>query len=164
MADWLPEDYEKLRRLTAEGLTAGEISARMPGRTRNAVVGQWHRSGLKGGGRTQRSRKVKSPEEQPPAPPAPKIHYPKPNFATVTGMLPRRNVAPAIPTMSSGSEPAPLMVPLIDLEPRMCKWPVNDGDPFLFCGHATQTGQSYCDYHYKISVRCRPAPKLRKGA
>lgn len=32
-----------------------------------------------------------------------------------------------------------------------CMWPVNDGNPYLFCGHAKSHG-SYCQHHHVRSM------------
>jgi GcrA cell cycle regulator len=37
-----------------------------------------------------------------------------------------------------------------------CKWPVNDGNPFLFCGHKTTLGNVYCGYHRSIAYAGHP--------
>jgi len=39
--------------------------------------------------------------------------------------------------------------------PGTCKWPVNDGHPFLFCGHETSLGKVYCGYHQCIAFAPR---------
>jgi len=68
----------------------------------------------------------------------------------------------------------PLMIPLLDLEDRMCRWPI--GDPkdkgFGFCGHATAHGKSYCRQHQalawntqRVVIRARKAPvKMARAA
>ena len=38
-------------------------------------------------------------------------------------------------------------MPLIMLTDCRCKWPLNDGGPFLFCGEAKQPSRPYCAYH-----------------
>lgn len=47
----------------------------------------------------------------------------------------------------------PLMIALLDLDDRMCRWPI--GDPkdkrFGFCGHATAHGKSYCRQHQALA-------------
>jgi len=43
-------------------------------------------------------------------------------------------------------------VSLMDLQSGQCKWPVNDGDPFLFCAAPALPGSSYCGCHAAISV------------
>jgi hypothetical protein len=41
---------------------------------------------------------------------------------------------------------------LIDLRDGMCKWPVSENSPFLFCGAPSVDGKSYCQHHLNWSV------------
>lgn len=41
---------------------------------------------------------------------------------------------------------------LWQLENHQCKWPINDGGPFLFCGEV-KAGKNYCENHAQRSVR-----------
>ena len=41
-------------------------------------------------------------------------------------------------------------VTLLELTDRMCKWPINDGGPYLFCGCAKEPGKSYCSFHARL--------------
>lgn len=41
---------------------------------------------------------------------------------------------------------------LLELEPGQCRWPVNDGAPFLFCAAPSLRGSSYCACHASLSV------------
>jgi GcrA cell cycle regulator len=60
---------------------------------------------------------------------------------------------------------APLMLSLLDLTPRSCRWPFGDPDRpgFGFCGHAQAEGSSYCEAHRDISVGAE-APDPRATA
>lgn len=42
--DWTSSEIETLRALAATGMSAGEIAERLPGRTRNAVIGFCNRN------------------------------------------------------------------------------------------------------------------------
>lgn len=57
-------------------------------------------------------------------------------------------------TMFEWAEANSLNVGLLDLREGMCKWPVNDGGPFLFCGcdihHSAK--MPYCTFHARIST------------
>lgn len=47
-------------------------------------------------------------------------------------------------------------IPLEQVGPNQCHWPVNDpepGTPYLFCGHGTEDSQRYCPHHHKRSIR-----------
>lgn len=41
-------------------------------------------------------------------------------------------------------------VTLLELTDRMCKWPINDGGPYLFCGCGKEPGKSYCSFHARL--------------
>ena len=41
-------------------------------------------------------------------------------------------------------------VTLLELTDRMCKWPINDGGPYLFCGCDKEPGKSYCGFHARL--------------
>lgn len=41
---------------------------------------------------------------------------------------------------------------IVDLEPGRCRWPFGDEPPFLFCGHPSTTGSSYCLPHFCRSI------------
>lgn len=49
MAAWSKEDDENIKRWFASGMSAGDISKRLSGRTRNAVIGRLMRLGCKRG-------------------------------------------------------------------------------------------------------------------
>jgi hypothetical protein len=55
----------------------------------------------------------------------------------------------------------PLMVKLVDLRPKHCRFPVcGEREETLFCGHAREDG-AYCRHHAAI---CYVAPELRRRA
>lgn len=45
------------------------------------------------------------------------------------------------------------MKPLLDLNPRDCRWPMTADKPFLFCGEPKAEGSSYCACHKRLSVK-----------
>lgn len=45
------------------------------------------------------------------------------------------------------------MKSLLDLEPNECRYPMNDGGPYLFCAEVQATGSSYCAAHRDVSFR-----------
>ena len=50
---------------------------------------------------------------------------------------------------------ASLRLPLMELAPRGCRWPVNTPEPkgeYLFCGHEAKLGSRYCSHHAKRAV------------
>jgi GcrA cell cycle regulator len=50
--------------------------------------------------------------------------------------------------VDSPQAPGFLGIPLLDLEPRMCRFPKGEG-PYLFCGQPIERG-SYCGHCYRI--------------
>lgn len=40
-------------------------------------------------------------------------------------------------------------VTLLQLESHQCKWPINNGGPFLFCAVGVYDTHQYCDFHRK---------------
>lgn len=58
-----------------------------------------------------------------------------------------------------------LRVPMADLEPGSCRWPVNDAEDskeHLFCGQPSKSGSSYCDHHDWRSKHRGPLPSYLK--
>jgi GcrA cell cycle regulator len=43
-------------------------------------------------------------------------------------------------------------VTLLDLKSTSCRWPVNEGNPFLFCGERAREGGPYCAHHAARAV------------
>jgi hypothetical protein len=75
----------------------------------------------------------------------------------VPKFVPRQPEPPAdLDTMPKANawEPLPGTVPvaLVDLDRGMCKWPVSEGRPFLFCGCKADEGSTYCPSHYRRSL------------
>ena len=80
----------------------------------------------------------------------------KPNFArTSPAITPRAMNGTAGLTDGISGAPPSLNIPLVDLEPRHCRWPI--GDPkqpgFAFCGHEQHPGSSYCPAHHVLCER-----------
>lgn len=54
-------------------------------------------------------------------------------------------------------------VTLLDLKSFSCRWPVNDGNPFLFCGERAQPGGPYCACHAARAVGSGTASERYAG-
>ena len=58
-------------------------------------------------------------------------------------------------------------VALLDLTPSMCRWPVDESRPHLFCGQEKEACGSYCKLHAKLAYvtpaikRVRPPREYR---
>lgn len=132
---WTDERVSLLRKLWGEGRTAAEIAKELGGGvTRNAVIGKAHRLKL--------SNRV-SPIQQNQKKPMSK--QPELKTDKVTTLL--RPVAAPAPMSREKRE----LLDLLDLKPRMCRWP--EGDPreesFGFCGCECVSGLPYCATHAK---------------
>lgn len=49
---------------------------------------------------------------------------------------------------------------LLDLEPNDCRYPMNEGGPFLFCAEPAAEKSSYCSHHRDLCF-CRVTEELR---
>jgi len=133
MSGWTIDKINLLMALAKEGFTAAQIAERVH-RTRNAVLGKVHRLGCKlldlnGDKRTASTYPYKR------RPPTPRVR-------AVKKAMPAPPIAPAL---VESTQPCTLM----DLQPDSCKWPINDGNPFLFCGAPRIDGHPYCDHHVR---------------
>ena len=126
---WTPDDIATLRALRAMGLSSSAIAARM-GRTRSAVIGKMSRLGIPVPAKLIQ-RKLMEPKMQLPQ-----------FIKTIFG--PRLPPAPPQPL-------PPNPVTLFELEAGMCRYPVNDVSPFLFCGAPQLEDCSYCVEHKRLA-------------
>lgn len=135
---WPDAEVELLRKLFADGLSAGQIAAQIPGRSRNGVIGKLGRIGL------HLSRKVPGR----PRSPNPKRKRNGKNYRDAPWK-------PQIVEQFAPTEPVDLPpeivanpVTLMELAVDTCRWPVHgDGEPALFCGAVTAEGKPYCPKH-----------------
>lgn len=151
---WTDDRVSLLRRLWGEGHTAAEIAKELGGVTRNAVIGKAHRLKL--------SNRV-SPIQQNRKP-ANKNVARKPS---VSGEVVRPAPAPARvePQVADVVSSSGDVYSLMDLQPRMCRWP--SGDPkkegFGFCGAKTVSGIPYCAEHAKIAYQASTRNRILGG-
>lgn len=175
---WSDYEVEKLKKLIAERMSAGQIAELMPSKTRSAVIGKAHRLGIEIKGGRQPTRKSgwqKAMAAKKKAELGPK----KPQSASVAGRRTRqagqmaRIGGPDLATIC-GAPDAPLVsgveeivIPLaerkslVDLDRHNCRWPI--GDPqmadFHFCGKTKVPGLPYCSGHVK---RAYQPPEVKK--
>lgn len=173
MSKWTDERVSLLKQLWGEGKTAKEIAGLLGGGlTRNAVIGKAHR--LKLSGRVSPIQQNKSIAQKAVE-----------NKARATGKLKdtvrakaskaaaakaqsgAEGNAEAAPVRARRTEvPEELMraqsnngkgVSLLEINDRMCRWPV--GDPqdkdFHFCGARCDSSQPYCDTHAQIAFNVK---------
>lgn len=177
---WTQERVEILKRMWADGASAGDIADRLRGVTRNAVIGKVHRLGLersqemnrrnhsRSGGRKGCSRtniRFGKGEVAPRNPPPPPPPIPVVTVSRITGaIIPGPSPIPPRPL----PDPAPASGPLIDImaiTSGNCCWPVERGgefDEWLFCGgerdpESGSGDRGYCAKHWRIATGRRAA-------
>lgn len=140
---WTEEARSRVAELLVEGLSAGEIAAHFPGRTRNAIVGLVARDrrlsdigfarSPKGGSSKGRSK----PEKQE---------------RTISICRPKRK-----PMVAPDRKPVQIREshtvarPIFDLPHNRCRFAVNDageGEAHLFCGLPSKG--SWCEFHRAV--------------
>jgi len=164
---WTEERIELLKSLWAEGRSASQIAEILGhGLTRNAVIGKAHRLGL-----AARPSPVRTGEAGQAARPA---------QAGGAGDAAPAEAAPAEGERAAGgaatgeagqSEPAkpqavrprargpqkPPRITLLDLNDRICKWPIGHPDEpdFHFCGRPVQPPFPYCAEHCALAYQAQ---------
>jgi GcrA cell cycle regulator len=160
---WNGERIELLRALWDEGLSASQIAERLgEGVTRNAVIGKAHRLGL-----TARPSPVKTPVQE--------VSWEKSEVASQVNDS-SRTAAPVAPPRPAQGRSAngngQSRVTLLDLNDKVCKWPIgHPGEPdFHFCGKPSQPSFPYCGEHCAVAYQAqlprrdrspRPLPPIR---
>lgn len=149
---WATEEArDQIAVMLAEGLTGAQIAHRF-GVTRNAVIGIIHRDkrlkaiGFKrspGPQNTEKARDIRVEAKR------------RKNVRGGTVSLNKIKAARAIVTLLDEAPDIPgrfgaphvAGIDLMMLTECRCKWPINDGGPFLFCGEAKKFDRPYCAYH-----------------
>lgn len=154
---WTPEIMETMKRMLGEGKSSPEIAAKLgPAFTRSAVLGRMNRLGLKSGWRPVKTAPTA-------APPPPSLRVQKKLGSNHTQQLIRITQPKAEPVIVQVPvnipEPVPMMLSLIELTDRTCKFAINETKPFLFCGHPVVPGKPWCPHH---AIRCIDVAGWRK--
>lgn len=138
-SSWTDARNATLTTLWARGDSASQIADEMGGITRSAVIGKVHRMGLPG--RAERSNRNQIRRRPRQA-----------NANIVRRIMARQR--PDVGQLPTPAEaPTPLNCTLVELAPNACHWPVNDGEPYRFCGHPAVNGFAYCGWHARIAYR-----------
>ncbi|MGH1378646.1 MAG: GcrA family cell cycle regulator [Alphaproteobacteria bacterium] len=141
---WTDDRVSILKKLWGDGHTAAEIAKQLGGVTRNAVIGKAHR--LKLSNRVSPIQQNKKPANKNTQ--RKQVEKPKVTPAAVVEKL-------AQPPVTEDVVPSGSSYSLMDLKPRMCRWP--SGDPreegFGFCGEKTISGIPYCEEHAKVAYQ-----------
>ncbi len=158
---WTDDRVSLLTKLWGEGHTAAEIAQKLGGVTRNAVIGKAHRLKL-----SNRASPIQQNKKVSPKPAANKNDK-KPAKVVEKAKAPRvKKVAPA-PIEHIQEEPIEDrddLYSLMELKPRMCRWPC--GDPkeegFGFCGRNAMSGLPYCAEHAKMAYQAATRNRIFK--
>ncbi len=174
---WTEEQIELLRTYWSEGRSASQIAELLGGGlTRNAVIGKAHRLGLasrpspvRGGDRApERAEAAAGLPEQGaegavrPAGPRP-APVPPPRGAdgeTCSGPGAAAQPAPASARparVRTRGPQKPQRVTLLDLNDRICKWPIGHPDEpdFHFCGKPVHPPFPYCAEHCALAYQAQ---------
>jgi len=145
---WTDDAKAQIRVLHDKGLSASQMMAYFPGRTRNAIMGQWKRLGLCEP--TPRSI-LASPRARAAAPPKhPAITLPHAS----TFLPPKRNHAEETRSLEDLNGdlvwlPDTAPKPYRDLLEGECAWPMDvfEAGTELYCGCKTLPRMPYCAAH-----------------
>lgn len=149
---WNDENVKLLKGWWAMGLSASQIAGRLPGISREAVLGKVRRLGLP-------FRKTT-------------VATPRLFRSTASGNV--RDCATFAPhrpryfeSAPSVQLPLPLIPPaeqksLLDLDENDCRWPCSETKPFTFCGRPKAVkGIPYCEDHMRVAYV--PLPPRRQA-
>lgn len=162
---WTDDRVSILKKLWGEGRTAAEIAKELGGVTRNAVIGKAHR--LKLSNRVspiQQNKKISLPAKTTERKVSAVATVTVPS-ATNSNIAQPRQIAPAVASVSSAPRSSRKLYSLLDLKPRMCRWP--EGDPresgFGFCGCETTQGLPYCSEHARLAYQAATRNRILKA-
>lgn len=157
---WTDDRVSLLTKLWGEGHTAAEIAKQLGGVTRNAVIGKAHRLKL-----SNRVSPIQQNKKVAPKPAANKNERSAP--VEEKSKIVRAKKAPSAPVVALQEDPIENrddLYSLMDLKPRMCRWPC--GDPkeegFGFCGHNAMPGLPYCPEHAKMAYQAATRNRIFK--
>lgn len=154
-APWAEAENQHLRELVAEHKSAGQIAKTM-GKTRNAVVGQVYRMGLKLTGQLRRPSNIGPKKRVRKAK--------KSDSALVTQEVAlQAKVAISAPTIPEAPKPPQSGLPvgrtdgigILSVSDHVCRWPITGENvpprDHRFCGCGIDFGKIYCPDHWQIA-------------
>lgn len=169
---WTDEQAALAIDLRSKGRSASQIAHAIPGMTRNTVIGLFHRRHVPtpllltkriwGAGELAEAAKLRA-EGQSYADIGEKFGV---SSGAMFAALNRRGLWPPKPQRDKPAAPPReaewvqrdssylgCCVPLIDIEPQGCRWPVKyEDDQHLFCGDPNDSSP-YCAGHHKLAVQ-----------
>jgi GcrA cell cycle regulator len=170
---WTDERIALLKQYWEEGRSASQIAEVLgEGLSRNAVIGKAHRLGLAsrpsplktGEGRSAEPKAPRAEAKPAPRAPAPRPApepAPKPQAAApqpAPQPAPEPDPMPvALPVAKAAPRPKGARVTLLDLNDRICKWPIGHPDEpdFHFCGKPVNPGFPYCGEHCLVAYQAQ---------
>mgnify|MGYP000750564502 CR=1 FL=1 len=139
MSEWTEHRVEALKSLHHQGQSASQIAKRLGGVSRSAVLGKLHRLGL------LRHRRVNASPLQ-----IDRRLRQRAGIERRTAPIRKSKKLRAVLLDCVAVEP--LRVGLMDLGHGMCRWPVNDDRPHLFCGNPWMGEHGpYCAAHKALA-------------
>lgn len=147
---WDSEREQALAELWDRGLTGTEIVRRLPGTTRSMIMGKARRMGL--------SHRAASGGRQGSKP-----GHKRKRKQDSGGLTPLPDRAAVVPIPHASLPPLDLSnaVTLEQLEPRHCRWPLDDG---RYCGHTrAHVTVSFCRQHMAVAYQVLPLVCRQKG-
>ena len=141
---WSAAEDAELRRLFADGMSAGDTARIMGNRTRNAIIGRWRRLGLQRGHRWMTADIVEKVRVARAAKPRPVIA--KPPRLAPRALDPVEDVQA---TLAGWPKPrTATAVTLFGLTMRTCRMPLFEGhEPIerkFYCGAPCEPDVAYC--------------------
>jgi GcrA cell cycle regulator len=178
---WTDERIAQLKTLWDEGKSASQIAEILAeGITRNAIIGKAHRLGL-----ASRPSPLKNTDPADDAAPAVATPRARPASARTAGATAAAAAPGAADAPATAPRPAPkaaaprprapkvpakaAVVTLLDLNDRICKWPIGHPDEagFHFCGKPVQPTFPYCSEHclqaYQAQMPRKDRPMGQQG-
>ncbi len=157
---WTDDRVSLLTKLWGEGHTAAEIAKKLGGVSRNAVIGKAHRLKL-----SNRVSPIQQNNKVTPKPAANKNE--KVSKVVEKAKVARVKKPVAAPVQHIQHDPIENrddLYSLMDLQPRMCRWPCGDPreDEFGFCGHDSMAGLPYCAEHAKMAYQAATRNRIFK--
>lgn len=131
---WTEARSDWAKQLWQSGWSAGQIGKEL-GLSRNAVIGRICRMGL------SRNEAKPTVHATYPANRKPAIRTGSISKTKIKAMEKPKPIAEPL------APPPRAPVPLMDLEPHHCRWPIGAGEAVLFCGSGRLVGRPYCPRH-----------------
>lgn len=158
---WNDETVGMLADLWRRGLSAAQISGRIPGSTRSSIIGKVHRLGLPPRGlRTPKPPRVR--KQRPSG-----QHSESRRRAELPGTIerPAPVLRPFVPLQIGEAGPDGRPCTLVELSRNGCKWSVGMREhDHLFCNHRRLDGSPYCPDHAKLAFQPLTPRGFRKRA